>query len=250
MSEEELTARIARDLREAGFSVQVQPTLRGLRPDLLVKAPDGRQFVVETKTWASRPGFAARAAGQAKHYTEILDADGSFIVVESLKRNYGSGVVTPDGLLPAVKRWLNQSPPKKVGRKRDRKRTAKVVFAAMPFRPEYDDVFFVAMAEAAKDVNAACKRVDHEDFAGDISQEIKHLIRLSKAVIADVSESRPNVLYEVGYAEALRKPVLQICSTPLDDLPFDIRQNNTIPYVKGQVHRLKNKLAAWLRGFV
>ena len=249
MAEKRL-AKIARDLRKAGFSVESQPTVSGVRPDLLVKTPDDRHFVVEVKAWSSRPGFAARAADQAKHYAELLDADGSFVVLDELKRNYGAHVVTPDGLLPAIDRWLGELPPSKRRRKRARKRTAKMVFAAMPFKPEYDDVFFVAMAEAAKTVGAACKRVDHEDFAGDILAEIKRLVRSSRAIIADVSESRPNVLYEMGLAEAMRKPILQVCSTPLNELPFDIRQNKTIPYTRGQTHLLKRKLAKWLRPFV
>ena len=33
-------------------------------------------------------------------------------------------------------------------------------------------------------------------------------------------------------------------------MPFDIRQNRTIPYVKGQTHLLKKKLAKGLRPFV
>ena len=106
------------------------------------------------------------------------------------------------------------------------------------------------MAPAAEAVGAACIRVDHEEFAGDVVAEIKDQIASAAAVIADASGSRPNVLFEMGYANGLRLPVIQICSTPLDELPFDIRNENTLRYVLGQVHELRKNLERRLRGVV
>jgi hypothetical protein len=96
-------------------------------------------------------------------------------------------------------------------------------------------------------VGATCKRVDKEDFAGDIVSEIKSLIQQSVAVVADLSGSKPNVLFELGYAQGLSRPTVHICSTPLDQLPFDVRNWNVLPYVVGQTHRLKDALARRLR---
>ena len=45
--------------------------------------------------------------------------------------------------------------------------------------------------------------------------DVRTLIRESSAVICDLSEARPNVLYEAGFAHALDKPTIHICSTPL-----------------------------------
>ena len=64
MAGRKLEDRIAKDLRQAGFKVEIEPTLKGVRPDLLVRTPDDRRFVVEIKAWQARPGFAARAANQ------------------------------------------------------------------------------------------------------------------------------------------------------------------------------------------
>jgi hypothetical protein len=36
--------------------------------------------------------------------------------------------------------------------------------------------------------------------------------------------------HEVGYPEALGKPVVQICATPVAVLPFNLRNNKTIVY--------------------
>ena len=59
-------------------------------------------------------------------------------------------------------------------------------------------------------------------------------LRRSSAVIADLSESKPNVLYEAGLAHALKRPSVHICSTPIADLPFDVRNWNTIFCRRGQ----------------
>lgn len=117
----------------------------------------------------------------------------------------------------------------------------------MPFSGEYDDVFFVAMTYAANSVGAVCIRIDKEQFAGDIVSKIKNEIEDSIAVIADLSEAKPNVLYEVGYSHAKAKPTVHICSTPLDKLPFDVKTWNTISYNKGQTNALKEKLADTLK---
>ena len=61
-------------------------------------------------------------------------------------------------------------------------------------------------------LRAATSRVD----------EIQRLIRQSVGVIADLSEAKPNVLYEAGYAHALNKPCVHICSTSIEKLPFDV----------------------------
>jgi nucleoside 2-deoxyribosyltransferase len=89
--------------------------------------------------------------------------------------------------------------------------------------------------------------VDRKEFSGDIVEEIKRLIRGSAAVIVDLSEVKPNVLYEAGYAHALRKPVVHICSTPLSKLPFDVRNWNTIAYRRGQTALLREPLARRLK---
>jgi nucleoside 2-deoxyribosyltransferase len=98
----------------------------------------------------------------------------------------------------------------------------------MPFKGEYDDVYWVAMTAAAQAVGAACVRIDREDFEGDIAAKIRDLIEKCDAVIADLSESNPSVLYEVGYAHALSRPCVPVCSTSLDNLPFDVRNLNGV----------------------
>ena len=61
---------------------------------------------------------------------------------------------------------------------------------------------------------------------------VRRLIEASIAVIIDLSEAKPNVLYETGYVHALSKPTVHICSTPMSGLPFDVRNWNTLKYTQ------------------
>src|SRR5918997_6206409 len=135
--QDEVEKLIANNLREAGIKFVTQQAIAGLAPDFIVYAPDGRQFIVEAKNW-DFPGFKAEASRQAQHYQDAAKADGAFVVIPSLKRGSpDKGVVTVDGLVPALKAEFETSkththPPEVT-------KISRIVFAAMPFAPQYED---------------------------------------------------------------------------------------------------------------
>jgi hypothetical protein len=236
---------VAQRLREAGLKFVTEKAIGGLAPDFIVYAPDGRQFIVETRRW-DFPGLTTEASRQAQHYQDAAKVDGAFIVIPGLKRNLPSrGVVTLDGLIPALQAEIHSS--KTHTKPLEATNVDKLIFAAMPFAPQYEDVFFVAMSYAAEQVGAVCDRVDRREFQGNVVDEIQRMIRKSVAVIVDLSESKPNVLYEAGFAHALKKPCVHICSTVTDKLPFDVAQWKTTQYQPGQTHKLRKELTQRLR---
>jgi len=236
---------VAARLREAGLKFATERAVGGLAPDFVVYAPDGRQFIVETKNW-DFPGLTTEASRQAQHYQDAAKADGAFIVIPGLKRNLVSkGVVTVEGLIPALQAEFQSG--KTRTNSAEVTKIEKLVFAAMPFAPQYEDVFFVAMSYAAEQVGAVCDRVDRREFQGNVVEEVHRMIRRSSAVIIDLSESKPNVLYEAGFAHALKKPCVHICSTTLEKLPFDVAQWKTTRYEPGQTHKLRRDLTQRLK---
>jgi hypothetical protein len=244
-TEEEIETIIADRLREAGLKFETERAVGGLAPDFIVYAPDGRRFIVETRSW-DFPGQTTEASRQAHHYQEAANADGAFVVIPGLKRSLASkGVVTIDGLVPALQAEFQAT--KTRAKPSEVSKVDKLIFAAMPFAPQYEDVFFVAMSYAAEQVGAVCERVDRREFQGNVVEEIHRLIRRSVAVIVDLSESKPNVLYEAGYAHALKKPCIHICSTAMDKLPFDVAQWKTTEYQAGQTHKLRKDLTQRLK---
>ena len=244
--EKDFAKAIGERLREAELSFVTKQAVGGLVPDFIVSAPDGRQFIVEAKQW-DFPGFTAQASRQAELYQEAVKADGAFVVIPALKRNMpAKGVVTLDGLVPALQAEL-QTTSKTQSQSQEPKPVKRSVFAAMPFAPQYEDVFFLAMRYAAEQVDAVCDRVDRREFQGNIVDEINRLIKRSAAVFIDLSESKPNVLYEAGIAHTLKKPSIHLCSTSLNKLPFDVSQWKTTEYKPGQIHKLRQELTRRLK---
>lgn len=264
-----LENRVARSLERAGLRYQRQPAVAGLRPDFLVYGPMGQTMVVEAKSWPAGGSSIARARKQAEYYKQLTRADHVLLLLDGLDEAHTeASIASEDTLLkriaeafsgPAARSLIASSAkaakvllrergssalPGAAPRAKDNK---PVVFAAMPFDRRYDDTYFVAMVHAAKRVGAVCERVDQSNFTRDIVDEIKRLIRSSAAVIVDLSESKPNVLYEAGYAHALEKPVVHICSTSLDRLPFDVRNWNALRYEVGSTSTLRSPLTRRLR---
>jgi hypothetical protein len=105
-------------------------------------------------------------------------------------------------------------------------------FAIMPFAAEFDDVY-TAMKEAAEvaapEQDIQCLRLDELKGAGRITEDLAREIRESAICIADVTQNKANVLWEVGYAMALGKPMILV-TQDVANLPFDIRDIRTIPY--------------------
>jgi hypothetical protein len=246
--EKEIEDIIAERLREAGLKFVTEKAIGGLAPDFIVSAPDGRQFIVEARHW-DFPGLTTEASRQAQFYQEAAKVDGAFVVIPGLKRNLpAKGVVSIDGLVPAILAELETA--KTRAHPAETTKVERLIFAAMPFAPQYEDVFFVAMSHAAEQVGAVCDRVDRREFQGNVVEEIHRMIRKSVAVIVDLSESKPNVLYEAGYAHALRKPCVHICSTPVEKLPFDVAQWKTTLYQPGQTYKLQKELTQRLKAIL
>lgn len=94
------------------------------------------------------------------------------------------------------------------------------VFVIMPFKAEYNDLFEV-YASVCKDMGFKAVRTDKDLSLEKILPRILKGIRHSAFVIADVTESNPNVFYEVGFAEGLGRPVIATAREGTR-LPFDI----------------------------
>ena len=248
-----LEDQVAKKLHDAGIEFDREISIGGIKPDFVVNAPDGRKFIIEVKNWEKYQGFRNRAAHLANLYKDKIGADEAFLVIENLERSsVTDGVVTIDKLIPAIVEAFSKKPKRK--RKGKTTTISKIkkrkIFAAMPFDQKYDDVYFVAMSHAAAKNDAICDRIDKIEFTGDIVKEIHRRIKQSIAVIADLSESYPNVLYEIGFANGIKKPIIPICSTPLEELPFDISHWNTIKYNSGQTYRLRKSLTERLKAVI
>lgn len=237
-------------LRGSGFQVKQNVAVGGLAPDFVAITPHGGTIVIESKAWKPSQRNLARAAAQVKLYKAATRSEAAYIVIKDLQKSRPKeGLLAISDLSEVLSKSVTVGK-EGAGVMPQVTPVQRIVFAAMPFAAAYDDVFFVAMTYAAESNKAVCKRVDHDEFSGDIVERIKALIRSSIAVIADLSESKPNVLYETGFAHALDLPTVHVCSTEHSSLPFDVRNWNTISYVKGQTFQLRQPLSERLRALL
>lgn len=131
---------------------------------------------------------------------------------------------------------------------RARKRVASGKHQAlvlMPFKQEFDELYRLAVKDALDALGYQCERIDELLFVGDVVQTLCDKIEQSELIIADLSGQNPNVLYELGYADALKKKVILLASSA-DDIPFDVRGRRLITYENG-LHQLREKLVATVK---
>ena len=244
--------KIEKALEQGSFQVKKGVIVGSSSPDYYVISPTGTSAVIEVKTWKASPSNVRFAADLASSYRDQSGADRAFVVMPGLYRTPSStGVITPDALkdvLPA----LSQPPSRRKGRRRLRLRSRpkRYLFAAMPFTEQFELLFDTALEPAALEAGVALRRVDRQAFTGDIVAEIRRLIRSSAGMIADLTGLNDNVLYEVGVAHGCGRRVIQVCSTPLNALPFSLRNNKTIPYSPKRAKLLRRQLAREIRALL
>ena len=94
------------------------------------------------------------------------------------------------------------------------------VFIIMSFQKEFDELYNV-YKEVCKTFGFNAVRTDKVYSLDKILPRILQGIRHSAFVIADVTETSPNVFYEIGFAEGLGRPVIATAKADTK-LPFDL----------------------------
>lgn len=96
------------------------------------------------------------------------------------------------------------------------------------FTKRFHDIYKPAIAASSLEAY----RVDYDPSVEIPIEAIEQGIRDSSIVLADITIDNPNVWYELGFAYALRRPVVMICSEERDSprYPFDIQHRTIIRY--------------------
>ena len=119
-------------------------------------------------------------------------------------------------------------------------------FVIMPFAADFDDVYAViksTVESTAADTRGRCFRLDESRPAGRITARLLTELRSATLCIADLTENKPNVMWELGFAMALEKPTI-IITQSVATLPFDIKDMQSIEYNRT---RLSNTLSMPLK---
>ena len=107
-------------------------------------------------------------------------------------------------------------------------------FVMMPFASPvggyYDSIYKLAIEKA----KLKADRADADLYGtGKIIDQIWKGITSARVLLAELTNRNANVLYELGLAHALHKPVILVCSKANEeDVPFDLRHVRVIYYDK------------------
>jgi hypothetical protein len=104
----------------------------------------------------------------------------------------------------------------------------RLIFILTPFNEMYAEDYKV-IREVCLAKGFSAYRGDENFIKGDIFPEMLKLIVKSNLIIANINGRNPNVLYELGIAQALDKPVILISREP-EQLPIDIKSKRFLIY--------------------
>jgi len=99
----------------------------------------------------------------------------------------------------------------------------------MPFHSLFDAEYERVIRPAIEAVGLTCERGDEIYSPSPIIQNVWGRIRRARVVVAELSGRNPNVMYEVGLAHAIGKPILLLTRNE-EDVPVDLRGLRYICY--------------------
>lgn len=99
------------------------------------------------------------------------------------------------------------------------------------------------VSRALNEIGVSVLRFDDVEAGAIWANAVTDAIRSADFVVADLSRGNPNVLYEIGFAHALRKPTLILMSTDATaTLPSDLVGSQYIVYEPNNLRSLANDL--------
>jgi hypothetical protein len=124
----------------------------------------------------------------------------------------------------------------------------KQIFVFQPFGAEFDSVLHVIKA-AGQAVGADVHRLDEVLEAGSITERAYEAIERSDLIVCDITSTNSNVMYRLGYAHAIRKPIVLIAQQRPEQarMPFDLLSVRTLYYELGAISDFRQRLEPVLR---
>ena len=103
------------------------------------------------------------------------------------------------------------------------------VFLAMPFHRS-GSPFSQAIESISGELGLEIDEIkNYAGTAQTIREALQAALERADVIVADVTNANPNVLWEIGYAEALKKPVV-LAAEDSEQVPFDLRLHRLVLY--------------------
>ena len=138
----------------------------------------------------------------------------------------------------------------------DEARPSPRVFIAMPFGEawSHDMSEQIKKTVYAVDSNATAYRLDDVPYVGRINVQLVEELRQCDLLVADITGTNPNVMWEMGFVHALDKPIVLLRQdSDAGVVPFDIydyrRVDYGVPFTEAARQELEELLRAVLAQF-
>jgi chromosome segregation ATPase len=105
----------------------------------------------------------------------------------------------------------------------------KEVFVLIPFTQKFNKVYEQVISPACTDLGYEVSKADSTNTSQNILRDIIEGISNADLLIADLTNSNPNVFYEAGVAHGLGTPTILITQS-IDSVPFDLQAYHMIEY--------------------
>ena len=125
----------------------------------------------------------------------------------------------------------------------------KTIFVIMPFNLDWSQGIYEFIKRSIETVEGyiiEVFRADEIDKSEPISDQIIQSIRNCDAIIADITESNPNVMWELGYACALDKACV-VMNQNVANSPFDLSEIKQMQYRSAPTEDDEKKLASFVK---
>lgn len=115
-------------------------------------------------------------------------------------------------------------------------------FVAQPFdQGKFDQRYRDVIRPVIESLGLVAYRVDEDPEVDIPISTIEAKIPLASVVVAEITTDNPNVWFELGFALALAKPVVLLCSDERTTaFPFDVRHRNIITYHTDSLRDFEN----------
>lgn len=118
------------------------------------------------------------------------------------------------------------------------------------FDKRYEDVY----APAIQDADLEPYRVDRDPSVSILIDDIESGIRNSEICLADITTDNPNVWFELGFAIAVPREVVLVCSDERTTrFPFDVQHRNILQYKtesRSDFDKLRSEIVERIQGLL
>lgn len=125
-----------------------------------------------------------------------------------------------------------------------------LVFVIMPFRGQDIADAYSAIKDECNKLTLRARRVDEDSGSGLVIREITNQIERSEFIVCDLTNERPNVYYELGYAHGVGNEAMDILLIAKEGttLHFDIAPLRVHYY--SSIEHLRRIISSNLRAMI